>query len=167
MNSASDDHPRLVTDLFGLVARLVLGGLFVYMGLSKVIEPVDFLKLVRQYDLIEHPLLLNSIAALLPWFEIFCGLLLMLGVGVRGAAWVSLAMLIPFTLLVFSRAWDLHTAQNLAFCAIKFDCGCGGGEVLICRKLLENGLLMALSAWLMIKPVRRWSLRYDLRASAA
>src|SRR6185503_3269060 len=122
-----------------------LGGMFLYMGLSKALHPVEFLKLVRQYDLLHHHLLLNFVASTLPWFEIFCGLLLFLGVAVRSAAIMLVAMLVPFTLAVLSRVLEIHAAGNLAFCAIKFDCGCGAGEVLICRKLAENILLTGLS----------------------
>jgi uncharacterized membrane protein YphA (DoxX/SURF4 family) len=135
-------------DIAALLARWLLGGLFIYMGLSKVLHPVEFLKLVRQYNFTEQYLLLNFIASALPWFEVFCGLLLVLGVAVRGTALLLVAMLVPFTLLIFQRALGIHEAQRIAFCAIKFDCGCGAGEVLICRKLVENTLLTALATWL-------------------
>jgi uncharacterized membrane protein YphA (DoxX/SURF4 family) len=128
----------------GLIAvgvRWILGGLFVWMGLSKALDPVGFLKLVHAYDLLAAPLLLNLIAGILPWFEVFCGLLLLLGVAVRGTALVAVAMLVPFTLLVLRRALALHAGGHLPFCAIKFDCGCGAGEVFICRKLAENTAL--------------------------
>jgi len=132
-------------DFMSVAARWVLGGLFVYMGLSKALHPVEFLKLVRQYDLLHHHLLLNVVASTLPWFEIFCGLLLLLGVAVRGASVMLVAMLIPFTVVVLLRALAIHEAGGLPFCAIKFDCGCGAGEVYVCKKLAENTLLTALS----------------------
>ncbi len=128
--------------LFAAAARWILGGLFVWMGLSKALDPVGFLKLVHAYDLVTVPLLLNLIAGILPWFEVFCGLLLLLGVAVRGTALVAVAMLVPFTLMVLRRALALHAAGHLPFCAIKFDCGCGAGEVFICRKLAENTMLI-------------------------
>lgn len=134
-----------------ILARCLLGALFIYMGLSKALHPVEFLKLVRQYDLTENPWLLNSIAALLPWFEIFCGLLLVAGVAVRGTSLLVVAMLVPFTWAVFNRALAIHSVRAIAFCAIKFDCGCGNGEVLICRKLAENALLILLAAWLVVR----------------
>lgn len=137
-----------VPDIAALLARWLLGGLFIYMGLSKALQPVEFLKLVRQYNITDQYLLLNFIASTLPWFEIFCGLLLVLGIGVRASALLLAAMLIPFTLLILRRALAIHAAQHIPFCAIKFDCGCGVGEVLICRKLLENTLLIVLAAWL-------------------
>lgn len=129
----------------GVLARWILGGLYVWMGLSKALDPVGFLKLVHEYDMVTAPLLLNLIAGILPWFEVFCGLLLLLGVAVRGTALVSGVMLVSFTLLVLRRALALHASGSLPFCAIKFDCGCGAGEIFICRKLAENTALALVS----------------------
>jgi hypothetical protein len=139
-----------------------VGAYFVYMGLAKAAAPADFLKLVRQYELVDTPLLLNSIAALLPWLEILCGLLLIAGIAVRGAALAIVLMLVPFTVVVLRRALALHAAGHIPFCAIKFDCGCGNGEVYICRKLLENLLLTAAALALLWGRERSWCARYSL-----
>jgi uncharacterized membrane protein YphA (DoxX/SURF4 family) len=137
-----------------LLVRWIIGGLFIYMGLTKALHPVEFLKLVRQYEMVDQPWLLNGIAAVLPWFEAVCGLLLVTGWMRRGAATVAVAMLVPFTILIARRALAIH-AQGTPFCDIQFDCGCGGGEVVICHKLVENSLLILGSLWLAIskKPV--------------
>ena len=55
-------------DILGALARWLVGGLFIYMGLNKALHPVDFLKLVHQYELVSTPFLLNAIGAALPWF---------------------------------------------------------------------------------------------------
>jgi uncharacterized membrane protein YphA (DoxX/SURF4 family) len=142
-----------------VLARWVLAGLFISMGLSKALHPVEFLKLVRQYDLIDHPQLLNFVAATVPWFEIFCGLLLLLGIAVRGTALMLAGLLVFFTVVVWLRALDLQAAGNLPFCSIRFDCGCGGGPVLICRKLVENVVLLAIAIGLMFGRGQRFCLR--------
>lgn len=136
------------------MARWALGVACVYMGVAKALHPVDFLKLVRQYDLFHHAAVLNAIAAWLPWFEIACGLFLIAGIAVRGAALVSLGLLIPFTAAVLHRALALKAALAIPFCMVKFDCGCGTGEEFICRKLVENGGLIALSLWLLARGSR-------------
>jgi|SRR5947207_3327282 len=146
----------------GSLARWILGGLFLYMGLSKALHPEAFLKLVHQYQMVSSPLFLNSIAASLPWFEIFCGVLLLAGVAVRGSAFVVALMLVPFTVLVLKRALGIASAQGLPLCDVKFDCGCGTGEVFICRKVAENCFLLLLSCWLMTGPGRRFALRFSL-----
>lgn len=143
-------HRARFGSLAVLLARYGLGFLFIYMGVQKAMHPVEFLKLVRQYDLLNHYILLNFVASTLPWFEIFCGVLLVLGVAVRGAAVLLVGMLVPFTVAVFLRAQGISQTGNLPFCAVKFDCGCGAGEVLICKKLLENVLLTALAVLLVV-----------------
>jgi uncharacterized membrane protein YphA (DoxX/SURF4 family) len=162
MKTSRTSRSRTAADISAVLARWLLGAVFLYMGLSKALHPVDFLKLVRQYDLVQSSLLLNSIAAALPWFEIFCGLLLLAGVAVRGAALTLMLMLVPFTVLVFHRALAIRAALDIPFCAVKFDCGCGTGVVFICRKLLENFLLIMLSGWLLAGYGRQFSLRFDL-----
>lgn len=148
-----------------VLARLVLGGLYIFMGASKALHPVEFLKLVRQYDMVTDPVMLNSIASTLPWFEVFCGLLLLGGIAVRGAALVSIGMLVPFTALVWKRALAVQAAGGMSFCAVRFDCGCGAGEVLICHKLIENALLIAMSALLVIVECRKGCIRYAFGSS--
>lgn len=160
MNATCANDCKLANAV-ALLARWLLGGLFLYLGLHKALLPVEFLKLVRAYDLVQTPWLLNSIAALLPWFEVLCGLLLLAGVAVRGTALWLVAMLVPFTLAILRRALEVQSAEVIAFCAVKFDCGCGAGEVLICRKLAENTVLTALAIWLIVtRHGRRWSLRH-------
>ena len=132
------------------------------MGWQKVVHPVGFLKLVLQYDLVSSSFLLNTIASALPWFEIFCGLLLLAGIAVRGSAVMLLAMLIPFTIVVLRRALEIKSAKAIAFCAVKFDCGCGNGEVVICHKLVENCLLILFSACLLYGRGRQLAARYSL-----
>src|SRR5438552_669175 len=144
------------------LARWVLGALFLYMGLKKALHPEEFLKLLRQYDMVDSPFLLNSIAAALPWFEAFCGLLLLAGIAVRGTALMLVVMLVPFTLLVLKRALGIAAAQHLSFCLVKFDCGCGAGEVFICNKLIENCVLTLIAAWLIAGSGRKLSLRFNL-----
>jgi len=136
------------------LARCILGGVFVYLGLVKALHPVDFLKVVHQYGVFENHVALNLVAAILPWFEVFCGLLLVCRIAVRGSTLAVLALLIPFSGMVFNRAWALHQERAIAFCAVRFDCGCGTGDVIVCGKLLEN-LLLALLAGLVLVRHRR------------
>ncbi|MCI0350384.1 MAG: DoxX family membrane protein [Acidobacteriales bacterium] len=152
-------------EIAALGARWILGGIFVYMGLSKALQPVDFLKLVREYQMVESHVVLNLLAAALPWFELLCGTFLVAGIAVRGSALVSLVMLVPFSLIVLQRALAIHEAKAIPFCAIRFDCGCGVGEVVICYKLLENGLLILLAGLLLGVRANHWCLRCAITKS--
>ena len=146
MNATRPNWKRIALNLSAVLARWLLGVAFLYTGLSKALHPVDFLKLLRQYDLVQSSLPLNAIAAALPWFETFCGLLLLAGIAVRGTALTLMLMLAPFTVLVFHRALAIQSALAIPFCLVKFDCGCGTGTVFICRKLLENFILILSAA---------------------
>ncbi len=163
MTTAAAPTNRIAAgELLSMVARWFVGFMFVYMGLMKAFQPVDFLKIVRQYGVLDHPMLLNLVASALPWFEVFCGLLLVLGVAVRGAAVVLVAMLVPFTIMVLGRGMAIHEARGGPFCAIKFDCGCGTGEIFICRKIAENTLLTALAVCLAFWKRDRFCFRHAL-----
>ncbi len=152
----SSSRPQTL-DILAILARWLLGALFIYMGLNKALHPELFLKMVRQYDMVANPFLLNCIAASLPWFEVFCGLLLTAGVAVRGSALMLVGMLIPFTLIVLRRALIISAQKHIPFSEVKFDCGCGTGEVLIVRKLVENSGLILLSVWLLLGRGRQLS----------
>ena len=145
-----------------VLARWLLAGLFIYMGGRKALHPDLFHELLRQYHMVQSPLALNSIAIAVPWVEIFCGLLLLAGIAVRGTALLLAGMLAVFTAVVFHRALGVQAAQAIPFCAVKFDCGCGAGTEFICRKLLENFLLILLSVWLLAGRGRQLSLRFSL-----
>jgi hypothetical protein len=93
--------------------------------------------------------LINATAAWLPWFEALCGLLLVIGKVVRGTALVCVTMVVPFTLLVLQRALSLQSTLEIPFCAVRFDCGCGMGEIGICEKLAEN-LILLLAAMVLL-----------------
>ena len=133
----------------GVLARLVLAGVFVALGVLKARDPIAFLKILREYGVLAPGLPMNAAAAVLPYFEIGLGLLLFFGVAVRGAALVSLALLALFSAALVHRGMAVAEARELAFCAVSFDCGCGTGVVPLCRKLGENAVLLLLSGYVL------------------
>jgi uncharacterized membrane protein YphA (DoxX/SURF4 family) len=178
-----------------LVCRVVLGVLFIVMGLAKtgtlkmavhaagieetalvqrladeedgivsLSDPVAFMKLIREYDMVPGnvPVLLNLLAAVLPWLEVMCGVLLLLGVALRGTAAFLLVMLVGFTAVVTLRAIGIYNAGEIPFCSIKFDCGCGAGKVFICAKIAENTTSALLSLYVLLSRSRRFCLRARL-----
>ena len=98
-----------------LIFRLVLGGLFVYAGAVKVLDPLDFAQNIRNYQLVGQSL--SFVAAIvLPWLEILAGLALILGVWTRGAALAITGLLVFFIVL---------TAVTMVR-GLDVDCGCFG-----------------------------------------
>ncbi len=149
-----------------VMLRWVIGGLLLYLGLSKALQPVQFLKLIREYAVVTDPFVLNALAGLLPWLEVFLGLLLVSGVAVRGSALLLVLMLVPFTVAVARRALLIHASASIPFCAVRFDCGCGLGEVWICQKLAENAALVAASLAFLAGAGGRFCARYRLLRKA-
>ena len=103
-----------------LVARLVLGGLFVYTGLVKVAEPIDFLKQIHEYQVLPEspPILINSVAIG------YVGLLA-LGVAfslVPAAMWPSVAKIVPENRLGTAYA-TMFTIQNYGLSAFFWGIG--------------------------------------------
>jgi uncharacterized membrane protein YphA (DoxX/SURF4 family) len=141
---------RAITPSLATAARLTLGAIFIYVGAQKIIDPVAFLKAINAYQLISAPIALNATAVLLPWIEVTSGALLVLRLKSRASAILLVAMLLVFTLAVTLRAIAIHQNVGTAFCAIRFDCGCGTGEVQICGKLLENIALIVLAAFVAV-----------------
>ena len=160
--SAESPAPSRAADFAAAAARFLLGGLFIWLGAVKALDPVGFLKLVRQYELTSNPHLLNAMAGALPWFEIFCGTLLICGVAVRGVSFTLAVILAAFTWAVWRRALALAASRAIPFCLVKFDCGCGNGEVLACHKIPENIGLIVLAVYLVFARSRALSLRHAL-----
>lgn len=140
-----------------LLARLIVGGMFVYLAYKKIMDPVAFLKNINEYRMLEPGAVMNAIAIMVPWIELVAGLALLLGVMVRGAALTAAGMLAVFTPAIVFRAISMLDS-GVDFTALKFDCGCGSGEVLIWKKLLENSGLFIASLVALFSRSRRFCL---------
>jgi hypothetical protein len=150
MPIAPPSHPKKVIPALHHAGRCLLGGFLIYMGAIKAMEPADFLKLLREYQFLASPWPLNAVAALLPWFEICCGMFLLSNAAVRGTALIVSLMFLAFSAAILHRALALQAELSLPFCAVSFDCGCGAGEVFVCTKLTENAAWFLLSLWLLL-----------------
>ena len=142
-----------------LLVRLFLGLYFIHTGIVKVMAPVDFLKAVRTYGLLPEsvPYYLNATAIVLPWLEIVCGLALVLGFWLRGAALQIVAMLIVFIPAIALRTIGMLNADpGLSFFDVQFDCGCGTGVEIIWIKLLKNSGLSLLALVILLSRSRRF-----------
>jgi uncharacterized membrane protein YphA (DoxX/SURF4 family) len=98
-----------------IVLRLIVGGVFIYAGALKAIDPGHFAKDVDNYRML--PFAVSSAVALyLPWLEVLAGAALASGVWHRGASLVIGGMLVVF-LIALGTAW----ARGL-----DISCGCFG-----------------------------------------
>lgn len=164
MNAGLTEQPSLIRriDASGiplLVARLVLGGMFIYMGYNKLGHPIEFLKQIHMYEMLPEspPHLINATAIVLPWLEIIGGGLLILGVAIRAAALQLLVMLSVFTPAILMRGLAIHQETGTPFMEVAFDCGCGSGVVITWKKLVENAGLWLLALYALFSGTRRYT----------
>ena len=69
----------------GLLFRFVLGYVFIYASIGKIINPFDFSIAIQNYRILPDSLT-NFMAIILPWMELYCGLFLILGIFSRVSA---------------------------------------------------------------------------------
>ena len=95
-----------------LVLRLVLGGLLVLAGVSKLVDRPAFRRAVAEYEVLPAALE-RPFATALPWLEIATGALLLLGLATNAAAALAAALFLSFGLaigvnLARGRSFDCH-----------------------------------------------------------
>jgi uncharacterized membrane protein YphA (DoxX/SURF4 family) len=100
----------------GLLARLVVGGVWVVAGWLKIPDPAESVRAVRAYDLLPEAVV-PAVGYGLPALEVVIGLLLVVGLATRLTAAVSAVLMVAF-IIGISAAW----ARGL-----QIDCGCFGG----------------------------------------
>lgn len=91
--------------------RFMIGGVFCYAGMVKLMDPKSFAKVISQYDLIPE-VLLAPVAIGLPIFEVLAGLGLILNI--RGSLTAIFSMLVLFVFVLW------YGILN----DLSIDCGC-------------------------------------------
>lgn len=97
------------------VFRLIVGGVFIWSGMLKILHPLDFAQNVAAYELFPKWMCL-LVGLALPWVETAAGVLLVLGLLRRAAALIAAGLLAGFIILV---AVTMIRGLNLT-------CGCFG-----------------------------------------
>lgn len=82
-----------------LAFRLYIGSIFVFASMSKVVYPAEFADSIANYQILPY-WAVNVFAAVLPWLEMICGVLLLIGVRVKSVALCIGAMLAMFTVAI-------------------------------------------------------------------
>lgn len=138
---------------FGLLARLVVGGVWVAAGALKLPDPTASVRAVRAYDLLPEAVV-PTIGHLLPVLEVVVGLCLIVGLLTRAAAVVSSLLFVAFVIGIFS-AW----ARGL-----QIECGCFGGggykkgaAAQYPWEIARDTGLLLLSMFLVWRPWTLWS----------
>ncbi len=97
------------------ILAVIVAGVFIYAGILKVIDPVQFARDVDNYKMLPWPVAV-ALGFYLPWLEIFCGLALIIRRLYRGAV-----VLLAGLTIVFIVASIIAKARGL-----DISCGCFG-----------------------------------------
>ena len=130
----------LIHPITGLVARIVLGGVFIYASLDKISHPELFAEAVYNYQL-SPEVAVNLVALCLPWLELLSGGLLVLGVWVRGSSLILGGLVVVFLaalVINLGRGLDIH-------------CGCfttQGSDPMTIFTLFRDSLFLVLALFL-------------------
>ncbi|MFC1537344.1 MauE/DoxX family redox-associated membrane protein [Gemmatimonadota bacterium] len=98
-----------------VIGLKLLGALFVVASLHKIGSPLIFAQIIHNYKILPD-MLVNFTAILMPWVEITCGILLVMGRFRQAAALLLLCLIGTFILAV---GFNLMRGLD-------FDCGCFG-----------------------------------------
>ena len=101
--------------IFWRILDLVLAGIFIYAGVVKAIDPVQFASDIDNFKILPWPVSV-TLAFYLPWLEIFCALGLVFRLLYRGALTLLITLMVVFTLAI--------TAAKVR--GLDITCGCFG-----------------------------------------
>ncbi len=134
-----------------LTSRLVLGGVFLVAGATKIPNPGALAASIRSYELPLPEWFVSLSAHALPYLEVMLGLYVLIGLFTRASAWATNALTLLFLLAL---------AQG-ALRGLEIDCGCfgssaEGGSNLPLAAARDVGLL-ALGLHIALAPLSRFS----------
>nr|WP_256478020.1 MauE/DoxX family redox-associated membrane protein [Corynebacterium stercoris] len=144
----------MVLDIASAAARFGLAFMWIYSGYTKLGAHLDVTKSIEAYEIFT-PYWSDLLARVIGPLEIAGGLLLLLGIKLRWAGGVSIAVLAAFIV-------GLYSAYSRG---LTIDCGCfnpGGsgdaqpGELL--RAIVRDFGLIAVTAFMMWRPFRKYAL---------
>lgn len=127
-------------EYFLFLGRVILSFIFIYAGADKISDPAGFSQAIQNYKLFPS-VIINFLAITVPWLELVCGLLLLVGINTRENSLIISSMLFLFTLAI-----GISMVRGL-----NFDCGCFGRPSPIgWQRLLENFSLLIIGIVLIL-----------------
>lgn len=138
----------------GVLARALVGGVWLVAGALKIPDPTESVRAVRNYRILPEDVV-PLVGHALPVLEILVGVCLLVGLLVRANAAVSAVLLLAFIVGIAS-AWSR---------GLSIECGCfgGGGGTLEDAtakypwEIARDVGLLAASAWLLYRPRSPWA----------
>lgn len=128
--------------------EILLGILFIYSGIIKILNPFEFFLTVAKYGILPDKLI-NLFSTTLPFFEIVSGFFLLSGILTGGASFFVSLLLFLFTLAIL----------YVIIRGFSFECGCfkifGKEQKTGILLILRNLLLFAFSLNIFIFKIKK------------
>lgn len=106
----------LGSSVLSLISRLIIGGVFLYAGATKVLDPGSLAASIRTYELGLPEWFVTVAAYSMPGLEVLFGFYLLVGLFTRVSAVIVSGMMALFTLALLQGALR----------GLEIDCGCFG-----------------------------------------
>lgn len=130
------------------IIRVLFGLLFIWASWDKILDPAAFARVIYNYRVLPD-LLIHPAAIILPWLEMGCGVLLVVG-RMTGGSLIILNSL----LLIFGAVLGLSLYRGL-----DIECGCfslgSKGEKVAWQTLTRDAVLLGLGLSLMLSEYKR------------
>ncbi len=131
---------------FLLILRLIVGGVFIAASLDKLYHQEEFSKAIYYYKIPFLDPFINISAIIIPYLELFSGILLVLGIFKRGSSLIIIILLVLFIVMLtsaYSRGLDIS-------------CGCFSLETVgeksnILLRIIEDILLLIAAIIIFLK----------------
>jgi len=106
-----------VLNFLDLAARVYLGGVFILAAWGKILDPYNFAISIATYQMMPDQVI-NVMAIVMPWLELFVGVMLIIGFRTRAQTLLINGMLVMFIIaIIWALAHDLQ-----------MQCGCFASE---------------------------------------
>jgi uncharacterized membrane protein YphA (DoxX/SURF4 family) len=136
-----------------LISRIIVGSVFIVVGVTKILDPKLFANEIGNYDLLPN-YVLHIPAIILPWIELVVGMLLVLGIKLKTNSLIAGTLLVIFTIGVIT-AWSR---------GLDINCGCFSAikeEKVGLSKVLQNSGLILLTILTFISNSTKFKLKSE------
>ena len=107
------------------LSRVILGGIFIYAAVGKILYPADFSEAITNYQLVPV-MFTNLIAIVLPWVELVAGILLLNGFRTQSGNVIIFLMVCVFSfgvthftsIIISVSILDVSVSVNIGVSAI-------------------------------------------------
>jgi len=134
---------------FLIAIRVIVGGIFVYASLDKLLNQEMFSKAIYNYKFLPG-MFINIMAITIPYLELVAGLFLIFGIFIRGSSLIIIILLVLF-IIALGQAYVRGLDIDCACFELKKELENANQKSDILQRIIEDILLLAASIIIFIK----------------